>query len=88
MCGDHRCPKQADILISPPDSENAELDNFVETFKLLRPKTTATRIGGVEIFGDSVFLNGAVGGDHLILVDFEKRYDLENRIQVAEQEGD
>ena len=70
-----------------PDSDNAELDNFIQTFKLIRPKTSGARIGGVEIFGDSVFLNGAVGGDHMILVDFEKRYDLENRIRVAEQDG-
>ena len=77
-----------ELAIAPPaETPNAELDNFVETFKLLRPKSGDNRIGGVEIFGDSVFLNGAVGGDHIIVVDFEKRYDLGNRIKVAEQEG-
>lgn len=70
-----------------PYSLRGELDNFVETFRMIRPPTGGARIGGVEIYGDTVFLNGSVGGDHMILIDFEKRYDLENRIRAARLEN-
>jgi serine phosphatase RsbU (regulator of sigma subunit) len=64
-----------------------ELDNFVQTFKLLRPRSSHVEIGGIEIYGDSVFLNGTVGGDHMVIVDFAERYDLDKRIRMANEEG-
>ena len=42
---------------------------------------------GVEVYGETLPLNGIVGGDHLIYVDFKKRHDLEARIKVAEDAG-
>ena len=41
----------------------------------------------MEVYGETLPLNGIVGGDHLIYVDFKKRLDLEARIKVAEEAG-
>jgi len=64
-----------------------EIENFVRTVRLIRPPNPGIRIGQVEVYGDSVFLNGAAGGDHIIYVEFERRYDLERRIRAAVEEG-
>jgi serine phosphatase RsbU (regulator of sigma subunit) len=83
--------------MQPPDSNQSgpvlgdrdwrgELENFFETFKLIGPESRTVKIGGIEICGDSVFLNGALGGDHLTFLDFDRRYDLNHRIELAELE--
>ena len=51
-----------------------------------RPGSIPSLIG-LEIYGETLPLNGIVGGDHLIYVDFKKRHDLEARIKVAEDAG-
>lgn len=61
----------------------SELDNFVRIARLIRPRSPQLRIGGVDIYGDTVFLEGAAGGDHIAYVDFEGRYDLTRRAQLA-----
>jgi serine phosphatase RsbU (regulator of sigma subunit) len=45
------------------------------------------RIGEIEVYGESVFLNGAAGGDHIVYLDFEDRYDLDQRIEEAKANG-
>lgn len=65
-----------------------EIENFVRTVPLIRPPSRAKRNGHVEVYGDSVFLNRAAGGDHIIYVDFERRYDLDRRIRAATAAGD
>ena len=42
---------------------------------------------GIEVYGGTIPLNGTVGGDHIIYVDFKKRYDLNARIRQAAAEG-
>lgn len=64
-----------------------EIENFVRIIHLIRPPRLEQRIGEVELYGDSVFLNRAAGGDHIIHLDFEERYDLERRIRAATEEG-
>jgi serine phosphatase RsbU (regulator of sigma subunit) len=64
-----------------------EIANFVDILKLVKPPRLGLRKGDVELYGNSVFLNGAAGGDHIIYVDFEHRYDLERRIDTALAEG-
>jgi hypothetical protein len=65
-----------------------ELENFEETAKYLIPKPgEVPRLKGIDIFGGTLALNGSVGGDHLIYVDFKKRFDLEARIQHGTEEG-
>lgn len=72
---------------APPVHCCSEIENFVRTVRLIRPPNPGIRIGQVEIHGDSVFLNGAAGGDHILYVDFAKRYDLDRRIRAAVEEG-
>jgi serine phosphatase RsbU (regulator of sigma subunit) len=65
-----------------------ELENFEEIVKRLIPHPGAfPRIGGIDIHGGTKALNGEAGGDHLIFVDFNQRFDLETRIQRATDEG-
>jgi serine phosphatase RsbU (regulator of sigma subunit) len=40
-------------------------------------------LAGIDVYGKSLPLNGLVGGDHIIYLDFNKRYDLEARIRKA-----
>jgi serine phosphatase RsbU (regulator of sigma subunit) len=65
-----------------------ELENFEEIVKHLVPQPGAVpRIDGMDIHGGTLALNGPVGGDHLIFVDFKQRFDLESRIQRATERG-
>jgi serine phosphatase RsbU (regulator of sigma subunit) len=65
-----------------------ELENFDEIVKHLIPQPGAVpRIDGMDIHGGTLALNGPVGGDHLIFVDFKQRFDLESRIQRATERG-
>jgi serine phosphatase RsbU (regulator of sigma subunit) len=73
--------------IAPPEPCCSEIENFVRTVRLIGPPRPGIRIGQVEVYGDSVFLNGAAGGDHIIYVEFERRYDLERRIRAAVEAG-
>ncbi len=73
-----------DYLVQQP----GELENFEEIVKHLLPQPGAVpRIDGIEIHGGTLALNGPVGGDHLIFVDFTQRFDLERRILRALERG-
>ena len=65
-----------------------ELDNFQENARYFKPDPgEIPKIRGIDVYGESLPLNGAIGGDHIIYVDFKKRYDLEARIQEAQKAG-
>jgi serine phosphatase RsbU (regulator of sigma subunit) len=65
-----------------------ELANFEEIVKHLIPQPgDIPRLHGIDICGGTLALNGSVGGDHLIYVDFKQRFDLEARIQRATEKG-
>ena len=65
-----------------------ELANFEDIARHLIPKAGETpRLAGVDVFGGTMPLNGLVGGDHLIYVDFKQRFDLDARIRAAHDEG-
>jgi serine phosphatase RsbU (regulator of sigma subunit) len=65
-----------------------ELENFQEIAKHLLPRPGETpRLNGFDVYGGTLALNGQVGGDHLIYVDFKQRFDLEGRIRAAAGEG-
>jgi serine phosphatase RsbU (regulator of sigma subunit) len=65
-----------------------ELHNFEEIARGIMPRPgSVPSLTGIEVFGQSLALNGIVGGDHLIYVDFKKRYDLDARIAIAEKAG-
>jgi serine phosphatase RsbU (regulator of sigma subunit) len=69
-------------------AQRGELENFEEIVKRLVPHPGAfPRIDGIDIHGGTKAFNGQSGGDHLIFVDFNQRFDLETRIQRATNEG-
>ena len=67
----------------------AELRNLLEINAPLAPQPgQIPLVNGIDIFGESIQLNGMLGGDHIIFVDFNRRYDLGERILLAEAVGD
>lgn len=65
-----------------------ELDNFQDIALYIKPPPgEIPELNGIDVYGESLPLNGIVGGDHIIYVDFKKRYDLEARIRQAREEG-
>jgi serine phosphatase RsbU (regulator of sigma subunit) len=65
-----------------------ELDNFEQIAQYLLPRPgDVPRLHGVDVFGGTVALNGTIGGDHLIYVDFKQRFNLPARIDDALASG-
>jgi serine phosphatase RsbU (regulator of sigma subunit) len=66
----------------------SELKNFQEIARNIMPAPgEVPTLQGVEVYGGTIPLNGNVGGDHIIYVDFKKRFDLNARIREATTEG-
>ena len=73
---------------SSVDFLQSELKNFQEIAKKIKPSSgDIPKIPGIELYGEVIPFNGIVGGDHVIYVDFNKRYDLDHRIQVANNQN-
>jgi serine phosphatase RsbU (regulator of sigma subunit) len=65
-----------------------ELENFEEIATYLIPQPgDVPRLRGIDIHGGTLPLNGVVGGDHVIYVDFKQRFDLDARIHQAIVDG-
>ena len=65
-----------------------ELENFEDIAKYLLPQPgEVPRLHGIDVHGGTLALNGVVGGDHIIYVDFKQRFDLHARITHAAEEG-
>lgn len=65
-----------------------ELENFEAIAKYVSPSPgDLPELPGIDVFGKTVPLSGNVGGDHIIYVDFKKRYDLEARIAHSRRQG-
>jgi serine phosphatase RsbU (regulator of sigma subunit) len=59
----------------------SELKNFEEIAAQLLPQPgEVPRLAGIDVWGGTRPLNGQVGGDHIIYIDFKRRFDLEARI--------
>lgn len=66
----------------------SELENFQDIASYLKARPgDVPRLQGIDVFGETIPLNGIVGGDHLIYLDFKQRYDLEARIARAVEQG-
>ena len=66
----------------------SELDNFEDIAKYLIPQPgEVPKLRGIDLCGGTLALNGVVGGDHIIYVDFKQRFDLQARIKRATAEG-
>lgn len=73
---------------SSPEQLVKEFENFEEIARGVMPRPgSIPSLVGVEVYGETLPLNGIVGGDHLIYVDFNKRHDMEARIKLAEGAG-
>jgi len=65
-----------------------ELENFEAIAKYLLPKPgDVPQLKGIDVHGGTLALNGVVGGDHIIYIDFKRRFDLPARIDHAIAEG-
>jgi len=74
--------------LDPLERLKGELKNFQEIAKNIMPLPgEIPTLHGIDVYGGSLPLNGTVGGDHIIYVDFKKRYDLNERIRQASYEG-
>src|SRR5678816_2447998 len=66
----------------------SELKNFQEIARNIIPAPgEVPTLQGIEVYGGTIPLNGTVGGDHIIYVDFKKRHDLNARIREAAGAG-
>lgn len=66
-----------------PDNEN-ELVNFQKIAKNIKPSPgEIPEIEGLDIYGETISLIGDVCGDHIIYMDFSKRFNLNERIKRA-----
>jgi serine phosphatase RsbU (regulator of sigma subunit) len=72
---------------SGPASCCPEIANFVEIVQRIRPPAQPAPHGSIDVYGKSTFLNGAAGGDHIVYLDFDERYDIDRRIRQAREIG-
>jgi len=65
-----------------------EIHNFQEIAQNLKPSPgEVPRLDGIEIAGFTKPLREVIGGDHIIYIDFNGRYDLAARIAEARDNG-
>ena len=61
-----------------------EIENLEKIVAHVAPKNSERpSLKGIDIYGKSIPLYGFGGGDHIIYIDFKKRYDLRARIKKA-----
>lgn len=66
----------------------SELENLQDIASYLKPTPgDVPKVEGFDIHGVTIPYNGILGGDHIIYLDFKKRYDLEARIGQAQTQG-
>ncbi|MDX1387575.1 MAG: PP2C family protein-serine/threonine phosphatase [Acidobacteriota bacterium] len=71
-----------------PEELAEELRNFEEIASKINPsREKIPQLAGVDIHGKLMPLRSSIGGDHILYVDFNRRYDLDARIKEAEAEG-
>jgi serine phosphatase RsbU (regulator of sigma subunit) len=65
-----------------------ELKNFREIATYLNPSPGEIPcLKGIDIAGLSMPLREPIGGDHIIYIDFNRRYNLEQRVKRARRKG-
>src|SRR5216117_64182 len=83
--GDRMRPQ---MMIDPTSVVSEELKNFQDIADRIKPSPAdIPSLQGVDVYGETLPLRGAGGGDHIIYVDFQKRYDLQARLERAEMQG-
>ena len=70
------------------DQVATELKNFEDVVRYFQPSPgDVPALHGIDICAASIPFNGVIGGDHIIYLDFKKRYDLAARIRAAQKSG-
>jgi hypothetical protein len=70
-------------IMDPKILEN-EVPNLEARLRKLEPRgSEIPQIHGFDIYGKTIPLHGIGGGDHIIWMDFNKRYDLQARTKEA-----
>ncbi|HOC42369.1 MAG TPA: PP2C family protein-serine/threonine phosphatase [Thermoanaerobaculales bacterium] len=64
-----------------------ELANFRALMAHVHSTPAELSLRNIDIHGATFPLNGELGGDHIIFVDFARRYDLDHLIEDAERSG-
>lgn len=65
-----------------------EIRNFKEIARYLNPSPgEVPELAGVDICGLSMPLKDVIGGDHILYIDFNRRYDLDARVAEAVDSG-
>ncbi|MHC4429009.1 MAG: PP2C family protein-serine/threonine phosphatase, partial [Planctomycetota bacterium] len=65
-----------------------ELQNFQEIAGYINPSPgEIPRLDGIDIAGLSLPMKEIIGGDHIIYIDFNRRYNLDRRIARAKRKG-
>jgi serine phosphatase RsbU (regulator of sigma subunit) len=65
-----------------------ELKNFQDIAKYIMPLPgEIPALEGIDVYGGTIPLHGLIGGDHIVYVDYRKRFDLPARIKQAAEEG-
>lgn len=63
------------------------LDILIKRVKCINPSPgEIPELANIDIYGVSLPKNRAIGGDHMIYIDFSKRYDLDARIQKINED--
>ncbi len=66
----------------------AEIENLEQIVAHVVPSPgDIPALDGIDIYGATQPLNGIIGGDHIIYLDFNKRYDMDARITDAVSRG-
>jgi len=82
------CHRESPRFQPGKDHAASELQNFEEIARFLRPSPGAIpQLKGLDIHGLSLPLRRGIGGDHILYVDFNQRFDLDERIRDAERDG-
>jgi serine phosphatase RsbU (regulator of sigma subunit) len=80
--------KRSEALVRRLNHLTDELENFQEIAVQLKPESgEIPKLPGIDVFGATIPLVGAIGGDHIIYIDFKQRHDLDLRIAQAEKKG-
>lgn len=64
-----------------------ELANFRSMMEHVNWFPDHVSLVNIQMFGEIFPLNGVLGGDHIVVVDFKRRYNLPGRIAAAREAG-
>jgi len=66
----------------------AELKNLFKISDSIKPLSgEIPKLDNIDVYGEVIPFNGIVGGDHIIYVDFNQRYDIDQRIKIAKDKS-